>query len=221
MGPGRARLKQELGARVEVDAASLPYHDRFLDWLRQEKKTGRQLVLATASDLQMVQPVVKYLGLFEEVLASDGRTNLRRENKRLALVGKFGERGFDYAGNSKDDLTVWRSARLAVVVNAAPKVQRAAAACATLGPSFCDGYSAHVIGRRFLGELFWRSGYLTGAAAGLLLASAFPKVGIAGFAWAAQGCFSPPGRADPGPAVSAWVMSAGWFSGWRRSIGCC
>ena len=217
---GRARLKQELGARVQVDAAGLPYHDRFLDWLRQEKKSGRQLVLATASDLQMVQPVVKYLGLFEEVLASDGRTNLRRENKRLALVGKFGERGFDYAGNSKDDLTVWRSARLAVVVNAAPKVQRAAAACATLGPSFCDGYSAHVIGRRFLGELFWRSGYLIAAAAGLLLASAFPKVGIAGFAWAAPGLLLAAGAGQSGAGrfrvgyvggLVFWLASLYWL----------
>ena len=182
---GRARLKQNLAARVRVDPATLPYHQRFLDWLRKEKAAGRQLVLATAADRQMAQPIADHVGLFDEVLASDGVTNLRGENKRLALVGKYGERGFDYAGNSRDDLAVWRSARLAVVVNASATVQRQAADCATPGPSFCEGFSPVSVARRFARELFWRSGYLAAMAGGTLLAMAFPNFSLAGFAWAA------------------------------------
>jgi len=182
---GRARLKQQLGLRVQVDAARLPYHQPFLDWLRKEKAAGRPIILASASDRRMVQPVVEYLGLFDEVLASDGTTNLRREQKRQALVQKFGERGFDYAGNSADDLTVWRSARTAVVVNASPAVLRQAADCAQPGPSFCAGFSPTATGRRFLTQLFWQSGYLGAIGAGLLLACSFPNFSLAGFAWAA------------------------------------
>ena len=182
---GRAWLKKQLAARVQVDAATLPYQKRFLDWLRKEKASGRKIILATASDRQMVQPVIDHLGLFDEVLASDGQTNLRRENKRRALVQKFGERGFDYAGNSRDDLTVWRSARMAIVVNASPAVQRQAADCAEPGPSFCEGFSGTAVARRFALEIFWRSGYLVAVAAGILLALAFPNFSIAGFAWLA------------------------------------
>ena len=181
---GRARLKQELGRRVQVEAARLPYHQPFLDWLRKEKTTGRKIILATASDRLMVEPVARHLGFFDGVLASDGQVNLRRNQKRLALVQRFGERGFDYAGNSPDDLTVWQSARTAIVVNASPSVLRAAAGCAELGPSFCAGYSSTATARRFLLELFWRSGYLAAMAAGLLLAFSFPSFSIAGFAWA-------------------------------------
>jgi apolipoprotein N-acyltransferase len=181
---GRARLKQELGRRVQVEVARLPFHQPFLDWLQQEKAAERRIVLATASDRLMVEPVVRHLGFFDEVLASDGKMNLRRDQKRQALVQRFGERGFDYAGNSPDDLTVWRSARTAIVVNAAPSVLRQAANCAELGPSFCTGYSSTATARRFLLELFWRSGYLAAMAAGLLLAFSFPSFGIAGFAWA-------------------------------------
>ncbi len=130
---GRALLKQKLVARVQVDPATLPYHTPFLDWLRKEKSSGRKIILATASDIQMARPVADHLGLFDEVLASDGKTNLRRENKRLALVKKFGERGFDYAGNSKDDLMVWRSARMAIVVNASEEVLREAGKISTVG----------------------------------------------------------------------------------------
>lgn len=182
---GRAWLKKKLVARVTIDPASLPYNETFLEWLRTEKAAGRKIVLATASDRRMAEPIAQRLGLFDEILASDGRTNLRRDAKRQALVKKFGEGGFDYAGNSKDDLLVWDCARLAIVVNASPAVLEEAGKMAGLGPIFCKDYSAHETGRRFAVELFWRSGYLTAAFAGLLLALAFPSFSIAGFAWIA------------------------------------
>ncbi len=133
----------------------------------------------------MAQPVADLTGLFDEVLASDGKTNLRGENKLRALTEKFGERGFDYAGNSSADFAVWRGARQAVVVNASRRVRREAASCAQLGATFCDDFSTVAVARSFCTELFWRSGYLVAIAAGLLLASAFPKFSLAGFAWIA------------------------------------
>jgi len=182
---GRAWLKKQLAARVTIDPAPLPYNERFLAWVRQEKSAGRKIVLATASDQKMAQPVADFLGLFDEVLGSDGKTNLRQENKRKALVQKFGDRGFDYAGNSKDDVVVWRSVRKAVVVNASENVLEQARETAELGPTFCETYFKHQPGRRFLTELFWSSGYLLAIVAGLLLALAFPKFSVAGFAWVA------------------------------------
>src|SRR4051794_30985758 len=78
---GRAYFKQRLAARIQVDPANVPYHLPFLDWLRQQKASGRKLVLATASDMEMARPVSIHVGLFEEVLASDGKTNLRNAAK--------------------------------------------------------------------------------------------------------------------------------------------
>jgi len=180
---GRALLKQKLAARVQVDPASLPYHEEFITWLHEEKKSGRKIILATASDLKMAQPIADQVGLFDEVLASNGKTNLRSENKLRALTEKFGERGFDYAGNSTADFAVWRGSRQAVVVNASRRVLAEAAHCTTLGPTFCEGFSAIAVAKSVVTELFWRSGYLVAIVAGLLLAIAFPKFGLAGFAW--------------------------------------
>jgi apolipoprotein N-acyltransferase len=182
---GRAWLKQNLAARVQVDPAALPYNKKFLAWLREEKKSGRKLILATASDLKMAQPVAAHVGLFDEVLASDGKTNLRSENKLRALTAKFGERGFDYAGNSDADFAVWRGSREAVVVNASRRVLREAGRCTRLGPTFCETFSAVAVAQSVGTELLWRSGYLTAIIAGLLLASAFPHFNFAGFAWIA------------------------------------
>jgi hydroxymethylpyrimidine pyrophosphatase-like HAD family hydrolase len=109
--------------------------------LHTGKKAGRKLVLATASDLKMAQPIADHVGIFDEVLASNGKTNLRGENKLRALTEKFGERGFDYAGNASADFAVWRGSREAVVVNASQAVLREAANCTKLGPTFCDNFS--------------------------------------------------------------------------------
>ena len=172
---GRAFLKQQLARRVSVDPATLPYQESFLAFLREQKSAGRKLVLVTASDRKMALPVAQYTGLFDEVLASDGRTNLRGRNKLKALIEKFGERGFDYAGNSSVDLAVWRGARLAIVVNAGQGLVKRAAECARPGPAFIMDYSPFGTLKRFLNEIFLRSGYLAAMGAGLLLTRHFPN----------------------------------------------
>ncbi len=214
---GRARLKQKLATRVQINPSTLPYHQAFLKWLRTEKQAGRRLILATASDLKMAQPVADHAGLFDEVLASDGRTNLRSENKLRALEKKFGKRGFDYAGNSSADYAVWRGSRQAVVVNASRGVQREAAKCATVGKVFCDDYSPITIARSVGRELFWRSGYLIAALAGLLLASAFPKTNFAGFAWIAPALMLLAARGQKGADAFRTGAVAG-FSFWLASL---
>ena len=115
---GRAYLKREVARRATIDPARLPYIPAFVDFLRAEKKRGRRLLLVSASERMLVDKVAAHVGLFDEVLASDGRTNLRGRAKCAALVVKFGQGGFDYAGNSYVDVPVWAGARKIIVVNA-------------------------------------------------------------------------------------------------------
>jgi 4-hydroxybenzoate polyprenyltransferase len=122
---GKANLKRQLAERVRVDPTNLPYDERVLALLRES--TDRHRVLCTASDERLVQPLAEHLGCFEEVIASDGQRNLAGTRKAGALVERFGERGFDYAGNGPVDLAVWARARRALVVNAGPGLARAAA----------------------------------------------------------------------------------------------
>lgn len=112
---GKAVLKHEIAARVELDASSLPYDDRVVDALRETQ--ARPRVLCTASNTKFAQQVAAHLGVFDLVLASDNGVNLSGANKAKALVERFGERGFDYMGNASIDLTVWARARHAWVVN--------------------------------------------------------------------------------------------------------
>ncbi len=115
---GRAHLKRQVAKRVELDPATLPYHHELLEFLRTEQQQGRKLVLVTASDDAPAKQVAAHVGLFNEVMGSNGTLNLRGADKGRALAERFGKRGFDYAGNSSVDLPVWAEARLALVVNA-------------------------------------------------------------------------------------------------------
>jgi 4-hydroxybenzoate polyprenyltransferase len=84
------------------------------------------VVLATASHHLLAERIAQHLSLFDEVIATEGDRNLSAVEKRDALVQGYGEHGFDYVGNSRDDLPVWAAARQAYVVNASPGVERRA-----------------------------------------------------------------------------------------------
>ncbi len=122
---GLAAFKRQVAQEIQLDPAALPYHPGLLAFLKTEREKGRELILVTASDETPARAVAAHLGLFSEVMASDGVTNLKAACKRDALVARFGEKGFDYAGNSTDDLPVWEAATEIIVVNPCGSVRRA------------------------------------------------------------------------------------------------
>ena len=121
---GKARMKHEMAARAKFNASLLPINQHLLVWLQSERAGGRTLVLATAADLRIAEQIAAETGLFDEIIASDGKTNLSADAKRQALVERFGERGFDYVGNEEADERVWRSARKAIVVGSQRQIDR-------------------------------------------------------------------------------------------------
>lgn len=135
---GRAFFKQQVSRRVTQDVSVLPYHRDLLEHLKGQHAKGRLLVLATASDERIARQVADHLQLFDRVLSSNGTLNLSRRHKRERLVSAFGEKGFDYAGNARQDLEVWPSARKAIIVNSSQGVSRKAAQVAEIEQCFND-----------------------------------------------------------------------------------
>lgn len=117
LAEGKGALKYRIAERVEIDVAHLPYRQPVLDLIERARREGRRVVLATAAAPQIAQAIAAHLGLFDEVISSDASTNLAGKAKAQALVERFGERGFDYVGDSRADLRVWPHARQAIVVS--------------------------------------------------------------------------------------------------------
>jgi 4-hydroxybenzoate polyprenyltransferase/phosphoserine phosphatase len=127
---GRAEFKRRVAARAAVDAAHLPYEPRVVELARAARAAGREVVLATAAAKAHADAVAAQLGCFDRVLATADGSNLSAGRKAAALVGLYGERGYDYAGNARADRAVWKSARGAIVVNPRPGAARLARDCA-------------------------------------------------------------------------------------------
>lgn len=123
---GRAALKARIAERVELTAGSLPFNPRVLEFLKAERKKGRPVYLASASDHRYVQALAEHLGFVEGVFSSDGTLNLSGSTKASRLVDTFGEAGFDYLGNEGRDLHVWRHARRAILVDVSERVEHQA-----------------------------------------------------------------------------------------------
>jgi len=129
---GKAWFKAKLARNATLDVTLLPYNAALLQWLSEQRLQGKRLVLCTAADYLVAQSISDHLGLFDKVIASDGLTNNAGEQKREALDREFGPKGYDYVGNSADDLAVWAGADAAVVVHASSSVQARATAIAQI-----------------------------------------------------------------------------------------
>jgi len=125
---GKAAVKAELADRGIVPADALPLNETVLAALREARAAGRRTALVSASDHRQVAAVAEAVGLFDEVHGSDGSHNLKGPAKTAFLTKRFGPQGFDYIGDAKADLPVWKAARRAITVGAGAGLRQAAQA---------------------------------------------------------------------------------------------
>jgi 4-hydroxybenzoate polyprenyltransferase len=110
---GKAALKRHFAIEAPIDVSLLPVNEGVLAFVEEELSTGRPVYLATGADAGVADQVLARFPDLTGVFASDGQTNLTSERKADLLVHKFGAQGFDYIGNSKEDLAVWEQANRA------------------------------------------------------------------------------------------------------------
>jgi 4-hydroxybenzoate polyprenyltransferase len=135
---GKAYLKEKVARRVQIEPFNIPFNRKFVSFLKQEVERGRPLYLATASDARLAVPIAEHFGLFQKVLASDGRINLAGMKKLKAIQEATQDGPFDYAGNARVDVPIWQRARRAIVVNPGFGVERAARRCSEVAAVFED-----------------------------------------------------------------------------------
>lgn len=122
---GKAQYKKYLMAATRLSAAGLPRRWDLVEWLEDEVRDGRLLILASGSPRSLVDEVAGgHPGVFADVVGSEGRVNLTGATKAAVLGALYGDHGFDYVGNSPADLAVWQIARRAIVCDASPDLIR-------------------------------------------------------------------------------------------------
>lgn len=124
---GRPRFKLELARCGAPEIARLPFREHVIAFLQNEKLAGRPLILATAATRMLADAVAEHLQLFDDVLASDDRHNLKATAKLVAIQQYCTARGFPsfaYMGDSRADLAIWREAAECLAVAPPASVRR-------------------------------------------------------------------------------------------------
>jgi 4-hydroxybenzoate polyprenyltransferase/phosphoserine phosphatase len=119
---GKAALKHLLAANADLKPELLPYDHAVLEKIHEAKSAGRKVHLASASHERLVSAIAQHLGLFDGVFASDAASNLSGQTKADRLVRAFGEGGFDYIGNDRADIPVWKKAAARIAIRAPRRV---------------------------------------------------------------------------------------------------
>ena len=116
---GRAAFKKAISEAVTPELRLLPFREEVLEFIVEQRSLGRKVILATAADSDWAQNVADQLGVFDGILASEGTHYLKGAAKLAAIRAYCRELGyadFDYLGDSRDDLPIWREARGACLV---------------------------------------------------------------------------------------------------------
>lgn len=114
---GRAYLKSKVFSKIQIPYELLPFNHQLLEFLHSEHSKGRKLVLATASPTFAAKEIQKIHSIFNEVYGTENELNLKGNNKRQLLNQIYGERNYDYIGNSESDLKIFASAYSSYLVN--------------------------------------------------------------------------------------------------------
>src|SRR6516162_7165077 len=120
----RADFKVAIADLIPLNVDTIPLNEVVLERIKQARKEGRKVYLATAAPRRFAEAIADLIAEFDGVFASRDGISLKGEAKADRLVTAFGTCGFDYIGNDAADLPSWRAARTAFISGARPHLAR-------------------------------------------------------------------------------------------------
>jgi 4-hydroxybenzoate polyprenyltransferase len=133
---GKAFLKRKVSIDVNLNPCRMPYNEEVLSFMRSERESGKEIVLATAADHKIAKSIADHLFIFSSFLESDVSLNLSEENKLQAIKKHNRMRGFEYVGNGVADLPIWKEAEKAHLVKPSQSLLSNAKRVANVGQVF-------------------------------------------------------------------------------------
>lgn len=112
---GMRTFWHHVAAAVQIDADSLPLRQDVVEWLREQHRQGRRLVLLAGHDIQAAEQLAKRLKVFDEVTTAE-LGHARRLAAHEWLLERYGKGGFDFVGTGGGDPRVLEAARCVVFV---------------------------------------------------------------------------------------------------------
>ena len=115
---GKPYLKNKISKNFNVPFDTLTFNKAALDHVREVKNRHRIVYLISGSHQMLVDQMDKYLNIFFESFGTKDNFNMVGINKVHFIKENLKVHDFDYLGNSKKDLPIWKYCKRIIYTNA-------------------------------------------------------------------------------------------------------
>ena len=121
---GRPYLKERISRNYTVDLSKLKKNNNCIEYIKVAKNNNRDVYLISGSHQLLVDQISNQLNLFNDVFGTHKNFNMIGKNKIAYINQKLKIFDFDYIGNSKQDLSIWKYTKKVIFTNATPSLRK-------------------------------------------------------------------------------------------------
>ncbi len=120
----KKELKCWLSQNVSLEWDRIPKNVEVEAFIRKEIENGRMVYIVSGSHQKFLENVHRLFPMAKEAIGTSDKVNLIGKNKAEYLINRFGAQQFDYLGDSRHDLHIWKHAKTAYIVSRNQKLIR-------------------------------------------------------------------------------------------------
>lgn len=114
---GKAALKSCVGRWASEVLPLAPARSKVEHLMDEARANGKPIILATATGREVSIAAERRFGPFDEVITRERGNDPNGKDRALALVERFGDKGFDYIGVSSADAEIFRHSHVSFLIN--------------------------------------------------------------------------------------------------------
>ena len=118
---GKAYLKSKIADKKIIPPKEIIYRKEVIDYINEQRLKKRKVFLCSGSNIKQVEAIHNHLKIFDGFYGSTINCNLISKNKLDLIIKNFSPNKFDYIGDSKADIIIWNSSRIALTVDVEKK----------------------------------------------------------------------------------------------------
>jgi len=121
---GKPYLKEKISSNFKVPFDKINFNKSALDFVREVKNRHRVVYLISGSHQLLVDQMDKHLKIFFESFGTRDDYNMVGKKKIDFINNKLNIYDFDYFGNSKKDLPIWKNCKRIIFTNASNELKK-------------------------------------------------------------------------------------------------
>ena len=121
---GKSYLKEKISKNYIVPIEKLNFNNAALDYIRDVKNRHRVVYLISGSHQLLVDQIEGHLRIFFESFGTNIDFNMVGENKVKFINSELKILEFDYLGNSKQDMPIWKYTKKIIFTNVSEDLRK-------------------------------------------------------------------------------------------------